>query len=245
MAVYNEPGRQELVKAYSKLNDIENAIQTAKNISLEDDSYDQQGALMSIADKFIESGKNDAALGILDLAFQKARRVGETHRTQDSNGASPLTRKIIYLRNIQDRYLKLKRFDKIQQLFGVFKTRHEFIKNFLAESYLTLAEAQLKTLPVKKLNELLVHAQNSAAGSKDDDDGYAQIKTAIDVADIYAKLGNRSKAVELLTNSVKLANEEEFWSLGQVLVSAGRVFAENNLKATPQMKKLLGQIMKI
>jgi hypothetical protein len=106
-----------------------------------------------------------------------------------------------------------------------------------------LAEAQLKTLPVKKLNELLAQARSSVASSKDDNDSYAQIKTAIDAADIYAKLGDKSKAVELLTNSVKLANEEEFWSLDQVLVSAGKVFAENKLKATPEMKKVLKQII--
>jgi tetratricopeptide (TPR) repeat protein len=243
MALDHEQSGTWLVETYLKLNDTENAVHYAKNISSEDDSYNQQSALISIADKFIETGKTEAALNILDFAFQKARRVGETHRTEDSEGASPLTRKVVYIRNILGRYIKLKRFDKAQQLFGAFKTRHEFIQKSLAESYIMLAEAQLKTLPAKKLNELLAQAQNAVASNGKDNDSYAEIKTAIDVADIYAKLGDRAKAVELLANSLKRANEEEFWSLDQALIWAGKVFEEDKLKATPKLRKILREII--
>ncbi|HEV7644110.1 MAG TPA: hypothetical protein VGO50_09240 [Pyrinomonadaceae bacterium] len=236
-----------MVKTYLELNDIENAKRIAKAISAENDAPRQQDAFMSLADKWISEGENNSALAILDTAFQKAKKVGEEHRAEDSNGASPLTRKIIYLGAIEERYLKLKRFDKIAAIAGAFSSPgHDFAAEFIAGSLIASAKAQLGSLPNKKVIALLDQAQQVVSGKKDDtgDNEYLRNGIRVSIADVYAKMGNKTEAVELLAKALKDIRENEHMYVNQFLISTGRVFEEHKLKATPNLRKVLGEILK-
>jgi hypothetical protein len=208
-------------------------------ISDEDDSYTQQKALMSVADRFIELGRSDSALEVVDLAFQKAARVGEQHEAHDST--SPLIRKRKYLTEIRERYLKLKRFDKVSNLPGAFKTRDDLIKPFIAHTFIALAEAQSKTLSKKELGSLIAQAQKTFDG-EDDKESY-HYWVVSDVINAYAIIGNKAKAMDLLTKTLNDAESDDNYYLDDLLIFTGQAFEKNNLKATPELKKVLREII--
>lgn len=230
----------DLVEAYLKMGEVESASRIAVGMSDEDDSYDQQRALMHVADRYIEIGNRDAALRILDLAFGKAGRVVETHRMQDSVGASPLTRKIQYFGAIFDRYAKLGRFDRATQVLRAFKTNHEYGRAFVAQSLAELAELQAKSLDrralMKLLDEALGIANESAVA------GYSRDEILMAAAGAYAKLGEPGKALSLIRTF--LATEfQRSASITKELIAAGEVVEKNKLTADPELRKVLRKIV--
>ncbi len=237
--VFLEVNGDQIVSVYLELNDVTNAYRVARKISAEDDSYHQQKALMLVADKFIADGKKDAALEVLSYAFQKARRVGETHRTQDSNGASPLTRKIIYLRQLKERYLRLKRFDKISDLLAAFKVRHDFISEFTAQTLLDLAVAGSPTLPRKNVLALFSKAQKAIGESSS---AYDENELAVAEIDAYAKIGEKTRALGSLARMLGRLHADDSSYLDDFLLRAGEVFEENKLMADGPLKKILREI---
>ncbi len=224
-----QKSRKYIVDNFLKLNDIESALESAKLYSTENDDYSQQTSLVKIADKLIENKQNQAALDILEYAFQKAGKIKYQEIPMSSIGADPASRKTIYLREIFNRFVKLKRFDRALFVINSFENKPEKAKKLIE-----FAKLQIKTLPQKKLYEILNQAQTLVT----DDTHYYQNLIRISAADVYAQIGNKTKAVQLLTKVLE-ENEDASYYLNDFLVLAGKVFAENNLKADANMQKIL------
>jgi tetratricopeptide (TPR) repeat protein len=227
-----------LVQIYLRLNDSKAAFRIAQAMSKNVDDYSQQAAFMMIADKFIEEKKANEALPVLDLAFRRAAEVGETHRDQDSIGASPLTRKIQYLRNIRDRYLKLNRFEQALGVLNPLKIRDDHYQYFYSETLIEYVGKQLKTLPRRKIDELLTKATNVF----DADEDYRQRFAAMKIAELYAQIGDKPKALEILTGALQRTLEESS-NREDFLMLASIVFEKYDLKADANLKKVLGRII--
>lgn len=231
----------DIVRLYVHMNDLENAARVAKNLSLENDSYEHQEALMMIADKYVETGKRSAALEILNFAMKRTAAVGEEHPTDASIGASPLTRKVIYLENLRERFLKLQRYDRVAALPSALKTRNFNAKTFIAHNYLELAKAQAKTLPKKELN-LLVDRAIKISYDKEDLETF-HYKVVSDVVKTYAIIGEKEKAIALLTKTLKETHDKDTYYLDEVLVLLGAASHESKLKMTPALKAVLLDIV--
>lgn len=225
--------RAFLVETYLKFNDIVSASKIAKTTFLDDD-YHQQRALMILTDRFTLDGETEKALDILDFAFQKAVKVGEEHLPEHSIGASPLTRKVIYLRNIRDRYFKLRQFDRGLAIVNSFKSNDSRAKEFYALSIIEYVRQQASKIARKKASELLSRAENFV----DEDDDYQLTRIRLATAEVYAKLGEKSKAVQTLTKileTIEIDDEE--------LILVGKVFAANNLKSDAKMRTVLRRLV--
>lgn len=225
----------EVVKAYLKIGDVETALYAAKTMSDEDDNYWQQDSFMTLADRFIADGRSDLALDILDFAFQRARKIVFEHQPAQSTGASSGSRKTIYFRNIFKRLMKLKRFDKALAVVNSIDSNHWMAKKFVLESLADFAGQQIKTLPRKRIEMIL--AQIRTIFTDDDDvDDFNDAKLL--AAGIYAQMGEKQKAVELLAAILEESDDED------LLLSAGKVFEQNKLKADATMKKILREFIK-
>jgi hypothetical protein len=229
---------ERLVTFYLKLNDVENAVRIAKKMSDEVDSRYQQLALMSIADGFIGAGANASALEILNYAQARARQVEEEHRPEDSMGASPLTRKFLYLRQIRDRFLKLKRYDRALQTANSFATKTRYSRNFLAETFLEIARRRAQAFPRRSLDELVAEAQQTI----EEGDEYEAIEIKLLAAETLVATGEKTKAVELLAGALAEAKESCCYE-DNFLLSVGRIFEQHKLKADANMKKVLRQFI--
>lgn len=229
---------KDLVGIYLKLNDVETAVKIAKTMSDEDDNYWQQDSFIKIADKFIADGKNDAALEIVDFAFQRARKTGEEHPAGASTGASPLTRKIIYLRQIREKYFKLNRFEKGLSVVNSLKIRDGYFQRFYAESLVESVKLRIKTLPRKTIYKLLDDAQKIF----DEDEDNERTRIELSVAEIYAQIGEKTKAVEILTKILEA--QESYYRIDDMLLAAGKIFEQNKLKADSNLKKVLLDFIK-
>ena len=221
------------VRLQLKLNDLETASTIARTMSDENDDYFQQEALMLVADRFIAEGKNDSALEILDFAFGRARKIVYEHNPMDSVGASSGSRKEIYLGHIFERLMKLKQFDKAFLVFNAIDSEHHFARDFLAGHMVEFAKQQTKTLPRKKIYTFLAEAQNIVK-----DEEYHSIDITLRSAEVYAQMGEKAKAVEMLTKVLEEALESCCYD-DDFLLSAGKVFEQNKLKADANMKKVL------
>lgn len=224
----------DLVEIYLKLNDVETAVKISKTMSDANDNYYQQDALMVVADRFISDGKNDSALEIVDFAYQKARKVGEEHQTENSIGASSLTRKIIYLRQIRERLFNLKRFAKGLDVVNSLKIRDDHFQEFYAESLVEFVKRQTKTLPRKGIYKLLDFAQNLF----DKDESYHREEIRIKIAEVYTQMDEKTKAVELFAKILDEAMENSYRE-DELLLSVGKIFEQNKLKADANLKKVL------
>ncbi|HQU84775.1 MAG TPA: hypothetical protein PKY59_16670 [Pyrinomonadaceae bacterium] len=223
-----------LVEIYLKLNDVNSAIKNANEISADVDDYSQQKSYMRIVDKLIADKKTVEALNLLEFALQRAAKVGETHETHDSIGASPLTRKIIYLREIKSRYFKLNRFDQGLAVINSIKTRNDFYQEFYSQLLIHYVSEQTKTLPRKKIDNLLAKAEK--VFDEDEDDNRNQ--AGISIAGVYSKLGDKTKAVEMLTKVLDEAVEESYRE-DYFLIEAALVFNQYELTADENLKTVL------
>lgn len=229
-----------IAEAYLKMGDLDAASRVAVGMSDDDDDYDQQRTLMLVADHYYSAGDRDAALKLVDLTFSKARRVRETHRQEDSNGASPLTRKIQYLGAIFDRYATFGRYDRAAAAIHSFSTDHQFGREFTAMKLVNLAERQAKTPDHRALMKLLDEALSIA--NEPNIEGYYDDEIDMVVAGAYAKLGESSKAFSLMNKLIKNSFEGD-GSLADRLSAAGAIMETNRLQADLAMRKLLRKIV--
>lgn len=225
--------RKYVVEHYLKLSDIELALDAAKSHSIENDDFWQQKSLMEIADKLIEDNRIQAALEILEYAFQKADKVENISHPSASIGADPASRKIIYLRDIFNRYVKLKRLDNAQTVIDSFEYKAE-----KAKSLIELAKLQIKTLPRKAIQELLLKAQNAVK----DEGNYNSISVKLLCAEVYAQMGEKEKTVRLITEALAEAKESCCYEEA-FLLSAGKIFEQNKLRADTNLKRVLKEII--
>jgi hypothetical protein len=230
----------DLAELFLKIGDVDAAARITREMSDDDDNYDQQRALMLLADRYMSDRDTSAALGTVDLALQKARRVGETHRTQDSNGASPLTRKRSYLHAIINRYFKLGRFDRALAAINSFKTDHQFAREFVALSLVDLAEHQVglrDRRPILKLLDQAIQITKEKAI-----EGYSDGRILMSVAGAYAKMGEQDRALALMARIIRTPFEDSD-SPTDELIEAGVIFEKNQLTANAEMRRLLRQIV--
>ncbi len=233
-AFENQNGKR-LVELLLKVDDIENVVSFAKTMSENDDSYQQQTALMSIADRFINEGKPNSAIEIIDFAFQRAKRVSNEHNAMDSVGASPGSRKGQYLSAIYTRLMSLKQYKKAALLIGLFKdaeSNARFITNF--------AKNKIGILPRQKIYEMITTSQNFFKKDEFNYD-FQKNENLVQVADVYALLGEKDKAISILTD-VLVSETADSYSY-QCLYEIGRVFNERKLTANPKLRKVLNEII--
>ncbi|MBS1792809.1 MAG: hypothetical protein JSS81_03085 [Acidobacteria bacterium] len=224
-----------IVERYLKLGKIEKAQNLAKTMSGENDSYRQQQALMIVADYFIDNKNQKSALEILDFAFQRARRVVFKHEDFLSIGASSGTRKVIYLQNICDRLIRLGKFDKAAAVIDSIGSDHWIAREFVLNQLLELTRRQIKTLPRRKIDANIARLQNLFTA--DDNEAYA-ISADLGIVELYAGLGEKTKAVGLLADVLEKARKS-CCSENYFLLSAGRVFVENKLEPTADLRQAL------
>lgn len=225
-----------VVEIYLKIGDVESALSAAKNMSDNDDNYWQQDSFMKLADRFISDGNPNAAENILDVAFGRAKKIIFQHDGMDSVGASTGSRKTIYLGNIYQRLIKLKRFDKAFLVINSIGSNHWKAKEFIAASLADFVSQQIKTLPRKRIREILTKIQNIY--DKEDEGDYHYINTQLLVAKIYAQMEDKTKAVELIAKVLEEAKESCCYE-DDFLIAAGKVFEQNKLKADANLRKVL------
>jgi tetratricopeptide (TPR) repeat protein len=230
----------EIAEAYLKMGDLGSAARVAVGMSDDDDDYNQQRTFMLLADRYHSAGDRDAALKFVDLAFRKTRRVGETHRPEDSNGASPLTRKIQYLYAIFDRYAKFGQYDRAATAIHSFKTEHKFGREFTAMKLVDLAERQAKTLDHRALMKLLDVAVRIANEPSIKD--YSDDQIVMAVAGAYATLGEPRKALSLMLKVIQIRFDNSA-SITDELIAAGVIFEKNGLQPDLAMRQLLRKIV--
>ena len=223
-----------IVKSYLKIGDVETAVVVAKSISGDDDNSAQQSAFMALADYFVAGGRTDAALDMLDFAFRRAAKIVFAHEPMQSIGASAGSLKIIYLRNIFERLLKLRRFEKAFEVINATGSDHWMAKEFIVESLHAFIKPQIKTLPRKQIDALLRRIQTTFTAA----DEYYGINAKLLAADVYAQLGEKRKAVELLARVLEEGRESCCYE-DHFLIAAGIVFERNRLKADANIRKAL------
>ncbi len=224
-----------IVESRLKFGDVEKTFRIAETMSDNDDNYEQQQALMIVADFYIAENKNDAALKVLDFAFERARKIIFQHEDMQSNGASSGTRKVIYLRSIYNRLMKLKQFKKAFTVFNAIGSDHWIAKEFVMESLFDFAKQQIKTLSRKEIEKILKQIQNSIP---DRDDDYYPTKAKLFTAEIYALIGEKAKTVRLLTEGLNEGKQSCCYEFG-FLLSVGKIFEQNKLKADANLRKVL------
>jgi tetratricopeptide (TPR) repeat protein len=225
----------DIVERHLKLDNVEFALKLAKTMSDENDDYRQQKALMSVADRLIADGKNEIALEILDFAFNKARKIVFEHDPMASIGASSGSRKAIYLRNIYERMMRLKQFDRAYATINAIGSDHWIAIQFIAESSFDFIERQIKTLPRPKIYEILAKMETLFT---EDDREYFSIEIKLLSAKIHLQTGGRAKAFELLVKVLEEAKESCCYE-DDFLLSVGILFERNKLQANPNIKKVL------
>lgn len=224
----------KVVEIYLKIGDVEAALKAAKMMSDKNDNYWQQDSFMKLADRFIADGRNDKAEDILDFAFGRAKKIVFQHEAMQSNGASSGTRKRTYLSGIYHRLMKLKRFEKAFLVINKIGSNHWIANRFIRENLADFVRQQIKTLPRKRIEAILSQIQTTYT-DKDDDDEVMESKLL--AAEIYGQIGEKTKAVSLLTEILK--NAEDSYPKENILIDVGKVFEQNKLKPDANLKKVL------
>jgi hypothetical protein len=224
----------DITERLLKLNDINRATAFSKQISDDIDSYEQQKALMAVADKLIEDGKTGPALEILDFAFQRAKKIVYEHGPMDSVGASSGSRKEIYLGQIYERLVRLEQFDKAFAVFNAIGS--DQAKDFVARHLVDFAGRQIETLPRKKIYEYLKLAQDLV--TDEEADVYDPIEIKLLSAEVYARMGEKDKAVKLIAAVLEEALESCCYER-TALISAGKIFEKYKLRTDACIRKVL------
>jgi thioredoxin-like negative regulator of GroEL len=227
-----------VISSLLKLGEIEKAVSVAKDMSKENDNYSQQESLMLIADNFIEQRNFQKAKEILDFALRKAKQVVFNHEPMQSNGASSGTRKRTYLRNIYNGFIKLREFEKAFQAINSIESNHWIAKGFIAEKYIDFAKHRYKTLSKNQIYQLISQSQNII---KDEDEVYS-IEIKMLSAEVFALLGEKEKAVDLLSQVLEEA-KESYADENKFLVYSGKIYEKYQLKPTPNLRRVLQNII--
>lgn len=227
-----------IIKRRLEFGDIEKALIIAEKISEDDDNEAQQAAFMLIADFYIAENKTDSALKVLDGAFEGARKIVFQHDPMESIGVSSGSRKVIYLRDIYKRLMKLKRFDKAFLVVNKIGSNHWIANRFIRETLADFVRQQIKSLPRKRIEAILLQIQTTYTDKDDNDE---VIESKLLAAEIYGQIGEKTKAVSLLAEILK--NVEDSYRKETILIDVGKVFEQNKLKANANLKKVLKEFI--
>lgn len=233
-------GSVALVRAYLNLNDVDGAARVVKAKSTEEVSRDQQQTFMMLADQYIADGNSAAALKILDLARRKAGVLRIENDPMMAIYLSPLDIQLESMKEIVSRYSQLSRVDLAFESIHLVKSRAYQARSFRARALVTLAEEWVTRLPRKKILDLLAEAEkelHSGDGSPD--------LTFLDLAAIYAKIGERDKAVKLLVEVLNYEPAEDAVYRSMALQMAVPLVDEYKLASDPRVRKVLKQIVNV
>src|SRR5262249_30834678 len=103
----------------------------------------------------------------------------------------------------------------------------------IANTFLSFVKEQKKNLPQKKIDEMLLKAQN--IGKEMDD--YSSIQIILQSAEIYLQINDQIKAIGLMNKALSEAKESS--DANNLLIEVGRFFEQNKLKADAKTKKIL------
>lgn len=226
----------KIVESYLKLGNIPKAINVAKTMSIEIDSYEQQRAFISLADYFIANSKKELALEILEFAFQRARKIVFEQQPQDSTSAG--IRKKIYLANIYKRLMNLDEFEKAFKIINSIDSEHQQAKEFIAFQTIDFAKNRSHKLSNAQVDTLISQSQNLIQNNDD----YYSIKIKLLTAEIYALMNKKDKAVDLIAEVLEDAKESCCYEKS-FLNSSGKIFEKYKLKANQSLKKALHKIV--
>lgn len=234
-----------LVEFYLKLNEKQKAFKAAIQISESFDNYEQQTALLKVADKFIADGEAEPALEIIDFAFVRVKKIdtSEPETAFHSIGATPASRKARYICAVADAYMRLEQFDKA--LAAINSLEKPFYR---AEKLTDFAEKQIGKAPARKIAGYLSQALQIVRTSKEQFLDANRYMVMAKIANASARTGAKNNANSILAEI--LSKQEEIKSEGgenhlfEVLTKVGVVFEKYDLPVDAKVKKQLQLIIK-
>jgi tetratricopeptide (TPR) repeat protein len=225
-------------KAYLTLGKTSQALRVAKAISDDIDNYEQQAALMVVADQYIKEKNNKAARDILDFAFQRATKIVFAHEPEQSRGASPGTRKEQYLTEISKRYVEIGDLDTALKVLIAIDADHPMAKDDLAINLARFAQTNAKKLPRAKFESLMARALKMTDEEKLD---YIGSEVRVLYAEGLAEIGEREEAVDLIADLIQKFADHE--SDADTLLSSGEIFEKYHLPVTEHLRKSLMAVL--
>lgn len=223
-----------IIMLYLKLGNIEKAQNFARTMNEEFDSYEQQRGLMLLADHLIANGKTADAAEILDFAFRRAAQIEFRH--EDLQSSSPGTKKRLHLHDVYRRFMRIGQFPKALAAINAIGSEHWIAKEFVMESLYDFLKQRAKNLPRRETETLLAQMQNSLTERNDD---YYKPQAKLFTAEIYALLGEKAKATDLLGKAIVEGRESCCYEF-EFLLRAGKIFEQFKLKPNANLKKILG-----
>jgi tetratricopeptide (TPR) repeat protein len=207
-------------------------------------NFEFQNTLIQLADRFIAGGNNDLALKTLNIALQFARKHGESYGLT-SIGITQLDIKINLLRRIKEYYFKLGHFDKTQDIINAINSRNGIAREFIVETLTDSAKRQIKVLPRREIDKILAQAQKTGSETI----GNSQNRIKLFIAEVYARMNEKNKSVELLTevlaSELLTVNKDVCCYSGDNLIKIGSIFEQNKLESDSKMKKVLREFTKV
>lgn len=232
------PYGQDVVKQYLLLGRVAKAESVADRISTKPDSYDQQDGYMQIADHYIAAKNGRDARRVLEKAFGKARKIEFVHLPQHSVGASPGSRKSIFLREIAERFQKLGALSKALVVLRTLNDEHPYARELLAASLGNFANTTPPKLPRKLVLDLL--AESLAIARKVDGD-VEEVQIMAAHAEVLAKFRDRNGATNKLAELLESRTGE--YLEGYALLLAGEVFEKYKLPLNNRLQSALTVIL--
>jgi len=228
---------REVVKQYLELGKTASAERSAKVISVSNDDEDQQDAFLQIADHYIKLKENVAAAAILDLAFRRASKIVFEHEQGQNNGASPGTRKWIYLKNISTRYIQIGKIEQAYTAIAAIYSDHELARERFATGTARFARENAKRLSSTRINQIYVAALK-AIGEMDSE---YRVEIIVNQAEAAAIIGKPDKAADIL--SEMFANRSDRFPVEYALILAGEVFEKYHLQTNDSLRNSLTKII--
>ena len=232
------PSGGDVVKQYLLLKRTAKAESVVDRITADPDNYDQQDGYMQIADHYIAGKNSRDARRILDKAFGEARKIEFVHLPQHSVGASPGSRKSIFLRDISERFQKLGDLSKALDALRALDDDHPYAEELLARDLAKFANDNARKLQKKQVFELMNEALAIARKVDADED---EVQIMVHFAEALAKLRDRDGAADKLAELLESPNGMS--NSGYALLLAGEVFEKYKLSASDRLRTALTAIL--
>jgi len=228
----------EVVRIFLSQNHPDKALEYATAISDGDDNFEQQSAFMALADYHISHKEFKGAEKILEIANSKASHIVYRHYAEDSIGASPGSRKAIYIDAIAKRYAALEKFDLAFSATEALDVDDPSAQRTFASAIARLARDNAKHLGLIRVKSLTEKAKMIAV--KQDDDCVA-LEVSIDEADALAQLGQRGGATEIIAALLERSCGQ--YEESEALVRSGEIFEKYRLTANDHLRRVLSSII--
>lgn len=230
----------EVVKQYIRLGDIQRAEQFAHMISNDPDSYDQQEAYMHLVDHFIAKRDLLQAKCLLNYALKRAVAIPFKHEAMDSIGASSGSRRSQMAFQIRSRFERLGDVEGSWAAVDALNDPHSYAQEQFLQARIDFVIRNFKALSRKRIGLLLDLTIRKGRSEQDD---FSKVQLLTRSAEVYALLGEKSLASDLIAELLEDRFEDEYL-VGEALLTGGTVFEQYRLPATIRMQRILAKIMK-